>query len=283
MLIGLSAHGLPARIVLCQRCRIPRSPRQAFVQQREKLLPEALDYLLHEFNKACSDAKRYEGYRLFAVDGSTMAYNGTSDEDTYMSNSGNGVNQFHVNALFDLLNKVYIDAIVQPKPQANEAKAAWQMMERSAQFCKCILIGDRGYGAVNLMEHINRIPGAEYLIRIKNNLWKEIQHLPMTDLDVNITIQLRTMQTNADKEAYAKGEAKWIAGNTDKPYKEGKKKKPKTWDFESPYTMKIRIVRFKISDTTWETITTSLPRDKFPPAVLKYLYHLRWNVIPISE
>ena len=251
----------------------------AFVQQREKLLPEGIEYLFHEFNSACKDEKEYDGYRLLAVDGSTMTYNGTPAEDTFMPKHGtNGVNQFHVNALFDLLNKVYVDAVVQAKPNANEPKAAWQMMERSAQFCKCIMIGDRGYGGVNLIEHINRIPGAEYLIRIKNNLWKEIQDLPLTDLDIEITINLRTTQTNADKEAYAKGEAKWIAGITDKPYKVGKNKKPKTWDFETPYQLKVRIVRFKISENTWETIATSLPKDAFPPAVLKYLYHLRWGI-----
>lgn len=48
----------------------------AFVQQREKLLPEGLEYLFHEFNSACRDEKHYNGYRLFAVDGSTMTYKG---------------------------------------------------------------------------------------------------------------------------------------------------------------------------------------------------------------
>ena len=245
----------------------------AFVQQRDKLLPDALAYLLHEFNSVCSDTKLYNGYRLFAVDGSTMTYNGSPDDDTYMPKSGNGVNQYHVNAMYDLLNKTYADIIIQPKPNANEPQAAWQMMERLSLAEKTIMIADRGYGGVNLIEHINRIPNADYLIRVKNGLWKEIRDLPMMDLDINITINLRTTQTNADKEAYAKGDAKWVAGH-------GKYRKLQTaiWDFESPYQLTIRIVRFKISDDTWETIATSLPKDKFPPAVLKYLYHLRWGI-----
>ena len=95
----------------------------------------------------------------------------------------------------------------------------------------------------------------------------------MADLGIEITINLRTTQTNADKEAYASGDAKWVAGH-------GKYKKLQTatWDFESPYSLKVRIVRFKISENTWETIATSLPKDKFPPSVLKYLYHLRWGI-----
>lgn len=245
----------------------------AFVQQRDKLLPDALDYLLHEFNSVCYDVKLYNGHRLFAVDGSTMTYNGSPDDGTYVPKSGKGVNQFHVNAMYDLLNRVYADIIVQPKPHANEPEAAWKMMERLSLTDKTIMIADRGYGGVNLIEHINRIPNADYLIRVKNGLWKEIRDLPMADLDIEITINLRTTQTNADKEAYASGDAKWVAGH-------GKYKKLQTatWDFESPYSLKVRIVRFKISENTWETIATSLPKDKFPPSVLKYLYHLRWGI-----
>ena len=245
----------------------------AFVQQRDKLLPDALDYLLHEFNSVCYDVKLYNGYRLFSVDGSTMTYNGSPDDGTYVPKSGKGVNQFHVNAMYDLLNRVYADIIVQPKPHANEPEAAWKMMERLSLTDKTIMIADRGYGGVNLIEHINRIPNADYLIRVKNGLWKEIRDLPMVDLDIEITINLRTTQTNADKEAYASGDAKWVAGH-------GKYKKLQTatWDFESPYSLKVRIVRFKISENTWETIATSLPKDKFPPSVLKYLCHLRWGI-----
>lgn len=214
------------------------------------------------------------GYRLLAVDGTVMTYNGYEDQDTYMPNTGDGVNQYHVNALYDLLNRTYADALIQPNPEANEPKAAWQMMERTSMRMKSLLIGDRGYGAVNLIEHINRIRNADYLFRIKNNLWKEIHDLPLESFDIDIELNIRTTQPNEDKEAYASGEAKWIPGTgTHKPLKRPVR------DFESPYTVKVRVVRFRISDkddsSAWETIVTSLPRDQFPPSVLKYLYHLR--------
>ena len=51
----------------------------------------------------------------------------------------------------------------------------------------------------------------------------------MCDLDIIITINIRTTQTNDDKEAYANGEAKWVAGHG-----QYKKLKSATWDFESP-------------------------------------------------
>ena len=96
-----------------------------FVQQRGKLLPEALEDLFHAFNRACDDEKRYRGYRLLAVDGCTMTYARDPSQDTFMPKSGTeGVNQFHVNALYDLLSTTYADVIIQPKPEANGPKAA---------------------------------------------------------------------------------------------------------------------------------------------------------------
>ena len=250
----------------------------AFVQQRDKLLPEGLEALFHAFNDECcngkTDEKTYEGYRLLAVDGCTLTYNGFAGDDTFMENSGeDGVNQFHLNALFDLRNKVYVDALVQPNPNMNEPKAAWKMMERSVLNGDSIFIADRGYASINLIEHINRIDGAEYLIRIKNEQWKEMQSLPMAECDVDIVINLRTTQTNADKEAFAAGTAKYISG-------QGKhcRRKAVVWDFESPFSCEVRIVRFKITDDTYETIATSLPREQFPMAKIKKLYHMRWGI-----
>jgi IS4 transposase len=44
------------------------------------------------------------------------------------------------------------------------------------------------------------------------------------------------------------------------------------------YPIKLRVVRFKISDDSFETIITNLDSEKFPPNKIKELYHLRWGV-----
>lgn len=44
----------------------------AFVQQRDKILPFAFEFLLHEFNESFKQYKTYRGYRLLAVDGSDL-------------------------------------------------------------------------------------------------------------------------------------------------------------------------------------------------------------------
>lgn len=247
----------------------------AFVQQRDKLLPEAMEYLLHEFNSQCNDTKTYEGYHLYAVDGTDVNIAKNSDSDSYIENGQNeGYNQLHVNALYDLLNKTYVDAIIQPRPKMYEVKAAIDMIKRNSLSDKTILIADRGYGSMNLMEYIHRTKNLEYLIRVKNDYIKEIKALPMKELDTTITIELRTTQTNEDKLLYEQGKAKWIIG----PSKFGKEKKGVTWDFESPFTMTIRVVRFKITEDTYETIVTSLNRFAFPVSKIKELYHLRWGI-----
>ena len=44
------------------------------------------------------------------------------------------------------------------------------------------------------------------------------------------------------------------------------------------YPITFRVVRFKITDNTYETIITNLDSDKFPPKKIKELYHLRWGI-----
>ena len=247
----------------------------AFVQQRDKLLPEAMEYLLQEFNNLCNDTKTLYGYHIFAVDGSDVNIAKNPNADTYMPNGNNeGFNQFHVNALFDVLNKTYTDCIIQPRPKMNENRACIEMVERIKFSKKNLLLADRGYGAMNLFEHIHRADNIDYLIRVKNDFIKEIKALPMEELDTTVSFELRTTQTNADKKAFANGTAKQISGVS----KYGKYKKDVTWDFESPFHMTLRVVRFKITDDTYETIVTSLNRFEFTIRKIKELYHLRWGI-----
>ena len=252
--------------------------KSAFVQQRGKIRPDAFKHLLHQFNKSCNDTKTYKGYRLYACDGTvvTVATN-PANEETHIKGSRNavGYNQYHISALYDLLNKTYTDAIIKGVNFINEPQAAVEMINSLDLRGKGILICDRGYAALNLMEHCNRKDGLEYLIRVKESRWiKEVNNLPLEDLDTEVTIELRTTQTNKDKIDYRNGTAKYISGKS----KFGKNKSSRTWDFESPHKMTIRIVRFKITEDRYETIATSLDRFAFPAERIKELYNMRWGI-----
>jgi len=250
----------------------------AFVQQRDKILPDMFGYIFRQFTDQLPLDKTYRGYNLLAVDGSGVSLFTNEESDTYVENGTlEGYNAFHLNALYDLCNKIYLDAVIEPHPGA-EARAAWTMIDRR-HFEKAILMGDRGYSALNLLEHIHRRPGLEYLIRVKNGWISELKNLPMVDLDVDISFELRTTQRKEDLALYKQGKAKLIYA----PSKFGKPKKLEQWDFESPHQMTLRIVRFKLSDTedksnSYETIVTSLDRNQFPLEEIKKLYHIRWGI-----
>ncbi|MCC8024876.1 MAG: transposase [Clostridium sp.] len=78
-----------------------------------------------------------------------------------------GNNQLHLNALYDLSNRIYLDALVQPGSHPDEAGALIAMMKRSPIHEKTILIADRGYECYNIFAHAQE-KGWNYLIRIKD-------------------------------------------------------------------------------------------------------------------
>lgn len=98
----------------------------AFIQQREKIYPEAFEILFHDFNEKFPDFNTYNGYRRLACDGSDLNIpRNPNDNSTFfqVSSDDKGFNQLHLNSLYDLCNRRYIDAIVQPSRKENESRA----------------------------------------------------------------------------------------------------------------------------------------------------------------
>lgn len=142
------------------------------------------------------------------------------------------------------------------------------MMERSS-LDKVILVADRGYENYNVMAHaINK--GWKFVIRIKdissNGIASGIK-LPKSDtFDTDISITFTRRQTKESK-------------------KTGYKFMPTCQAFDylpvkskDTYTMKFRIVRFAISDGSYEVLATNLNRFDFSINELKEIYHLRWGI-----
>lgn len=246
----------------------------AFVQQRAKIKSDAFEYIFHEFNNRCTDAMTTDGYRLYALDGSDLNVPSNDNPYTHIAHLEKGYDMFHINALYDISNDIYSDIIIQPVLKTNEPGAAVQMVDRYYFPENSIILADRGYAALNLLEHINRKDNVDFLFRCKNDYISEIKRLPMVEFDKEISFELRTTQTNNDKEAYRNKKAKYISGKS----KFGKYKKSQSWDFESPYKITLRVLRFRLSTGEYETIITSLDRFRFPIEKIKELYHLRWGI-----
>lgn len=93
----------------------------------------------------------------------------------------------------------------------------------------------------------------------------------MLQLDCDISFTLTTTQTNADKEK------RYIFIQIPKKSKAGSKTRQARWDFPSPYSMRLRIVRFQLDSGEFETIATN-PPCSFSLEDIQELYHTRWDI-----
>ncbi|NOQ42020.1 MAG: IS4/IS5 family transposase, partial [Desulfuromusa sp.] len=118
----------------------------AFVQQRSKLKPDSFRHLFRRLVEELKDLKTFEGYRLLAFDGSDIHLSiNPKDSTTYYETSGKrGYNLMHLNALYDLQNKIYLDANLKPGKKQGERAALIEMIDRSKIEEKVLLLCDRG-------------------------------------------------------------------------------------------------------------------------------------------
>lgn len=273
MLIAMGGNSLNKEMLEAFEFDENLATTSAFIQRREKILPLAFEYLLHEFNNTCSHIKKYRGYRLLATDGSDLhTPTDPGDLDTYYQGSpdAKGYNLYHLNALYDLCNGLYVDALIQTSREGNEHKALINMVDRSQIHDNVIVICDRGYEGYNNLAHIEQ-KGWTYLIRIKDGAGGILSgcHPPRKeefDFYVNrILTRKQTKEVKANPQLY-----KYINQQAN-------------FDFLDLHTnlfypISFRIVRVKITEGCYETLITNLDRSQFPPEELKTLYHMRWGI-----
>ena len=243
--------------------------KSAFVQQRAKLSDNAFPNLLHAYNSMGNDSKTYRGFYLFSFDGTALNTARNPESETYFEKGG--YNQFLITALFDLCNYTYKDIEIKARPKQYEVRSAINLLSKTDLPPNSIVICDRLYATLNLIEHLNR-KGVKYLIRCKeSHTLTEINSLPDCECDVVCHRQIRTTQTKEDREAFKSGEAYYI-----QPYSNHNSELSR-WDFESPYNMTFRIVKVWIGNK-WEVLITNLSKESFSADSLKELYALRWGI-----
>ena len=245
----------------------------ALVQQRDKLLPCALEQLLNSFNNSFMHAKTYKGYRLLAVDGTSIStpYNPEDKDSHFQVRKRKGYNLLHINAMYDLYNQIYTDAIIQPRRNLDEYSAAAHMVDRSDITGKVLLIADRGYENYNLFAHAQE-KGWKYLVRVKDvnssGMLRSFD-LPSTDeFDVNINLIMTTKQTKETKKnshLY-----KFVPSTSRFDYLDSHN--------NTFYPISLRVLRIKITDSLYETLITNLEYEQFLPCDIKELYSLRWGI-----
>jgi len=274
LLLSMGGNSIYKELLEAQGYDANTATASAFVQQRDKILPFAFEFLLHEFTQSYSDIKTYKGFQLLAVDGSDLHIATDPDNtDTYFQNGPDkrGFNLLHLNAMYDLCNRLYLDSCIQARKCENEHKALTDMVDRSCIQGNVIVIADRGYECYNNFAHIER-KGWYYLIRVKDADSSGILsglHLPPTQ-EFDVTVR-RILTRKSTKEVKAHPEIyRYLANSA-------------TFDFldlhtDQFYPISLRVVRFKVADDTYETVITNLSQSDFSPVGLKELYRMRWGI-----
>ena len=275
LLVKMGGHALRDEMLDCTKHNKDLASVSAFVQQRNKLLPEALEYLFHRFTKACVKPRLYKGFRLLAVDGSDLQYTADpTDAQSYFpaTNGQMHYSVLHLNALYDLYSHCYLDAFIQKRRSWDERAALIQMIERLQSEIPSIIIADRGYESYNTLEHIARA-GMYYLIRVRdmNSIVSPLR-LPKGNFDLPVQLYLTRKQNKAVKALQSEhpGVYRFLPVNVNFDYL--------PLGSNEFYPVAFRVVRFTLSDGISETLITNLDGDLFPAEELKYLYHLRWGI-----
>ena len=252
----------------------------AFIQQRAKILPEAFECLFQYFTSKVDKNKLYHGLRMLAVDGSDLQIAANpNDPGSYYpgANGQKDYNLLHINAMYDLLQHTYTDAVIQKSRNEDESGALTDMVDRSG-IDRALLLADRNYESYNNLAHIQE-KGWYFLIRIKDNTNGIASGLTLPnedEYDVPFHIHLTRKQTNRVKQLLKdKNHYKSIASSQRFDYlpQTSRKHDPTTF-----YGLSFRIVRFPISETACETIITNLKAEEYPLPEIKRLYAMRWGI-----
>lgn len=273
MIIGMNGNSIRKALYEYFDYDVNAATNPAFCQQRAKLNENTFKHLFNAFTAATSKLKLHKDYRLLAIDGSALNIHHVPDSpDTYVKHTCNakGYSALHLNALYDLKNKLYADCLVQHGKAMNEYQALCDMVDRSSISSDVIVIGDRGYESYNVFAHVME-KGWKYLIRVKdkdsNGITKALD-LPETDeFDTTVTVQLS--RNNSKKTKASLPFHKFVPWSSQFDYLDNSL---------DHYTMTFRILRFKISEDTYRMVFTNLFADEFSFDEIDGLYSLRWGV-----
>lgn len=279
LMLQLESKSLPNEVLDFFDHKADTPTVSALIQQRNKINEVTYIALFNKFTQSClknlgESHGTFNGYHLIAVDGSDMNIRrNPSDDETFIA-EGKGFNAIHLNAMYDLLKHVYLDATIQGKNKVHERAAFNTMVDRYSASSPAIFIADRGYESYNTMAHVIE-KGQKFLIRVKDASSNGILNAYCFEpgpYDVDITTTLTKRRTKETTGVNA-GKYTILVPRT-------------SFDFLSldkdTCEISFRAVRFKVKCDTYVTVVTNLSREEFPADDIQRLYRLRWGIMPIS-
>ena len=282
LLLSMEGGTLKTELLDFFGCSAEAASSSAFVQQRKKINQEALPSLFRTFVRKADAIKTYKGLRLIAADGSDIQIPANPNHPDSFFPGTNGQSPYsmlHLDAMYDLLQRTYMDATLLGQRKTNERSALCAMVDRS-ELENVLLIADRGYEGFNLMAHIQE-KGWKYLIRIRDvassrGIASGLDLPDEKEFDLFVDLSLTTRQTKEVKLlCQSRNQYRIITGTAPFDFlpRDNRKHDPVVF-----YNLPFRIVRFQIAEDSYETVLTNLDAKAFPPLELKKLYHMRWGI-----
>jgi hypothetical protein len=228
--------------------------KSAFSQARKKLRYDAfvelnqiqVDYFYEHF-----ECKRWYGFRLLAVDGSTSQLPRTAEVAKHFGAwhpaQGDPCPLARVSQMFDVLNDVTLEALISPKETGERTLAArhFDHLTRSD-----LVLIDRGYPAFWLFALLVK-QGAQFCARMPLGGWQPVERFVASGLSEQTA--LLWPSSESIQECRSRG--------------------------LSPAPIKVRLMRVELDSGEVEVLATSLLDGvTYPTTVFKELYHQRWPV-----
>lgn len=241
---------------------LPRISKQAFSAARKKLLPAAfiaINKILIEEFYSNNKFNTFHGYRLIAVDGSTLQLpEGEAIKEKYgtCSNQKEGMSMSRISHAYDPLNGITLDAIMGPYKSCERTMAFDHILEiPPSNMAEDLYLFDRGYPFITLIF---------FLLFYKKNF--------VMRCSTGWLALVKKVLESGKKDVIIEINPKMLFGEKRKNFQ---KLLP---NICLKTIIKIRVLIIDLSTGEKEILITSLLDENiFEYKIFKDLYHLRWG------
>lgn len=243
----------------------------AFFNARMKFNSEALLTIMQDVTREeyedSAHLSKYNGYHIFAIDGSEFSLPATDETrlkyGTSKNHKGDNKNTVlsSVSTIYDCNNELFLDIKIKPY-RSSELLSAIEHVSFLKSFLpsneKNLILLDRNYSGIRLIDYMIE-KNQRFLVRLSSNRFKKETRL-LTDETPDKWINVTYTGTRANNY----------------------KKDPAFYDKITNTTYTLRFIKVKHTDNDEEEqidyYLTNLPEEDFSADSIYDLYHMRWKI-----
>ncbi len=189
--------------------------KQAFSKARYKISPHAFEDIFHlstDLFRFTNHTKTWEGYRVFAIDGSEIALDHNKNNKTEFGLKGGNQHAYpcaRLTAFYDVTNDLIVDAVF-TGISVGEREHAHRLLSSEALIngkgYKNLILFDRGYPSRELIYELED-KGLFYLIRCTHSFLACVNECPdgehiVSDIHKGRTVSLRVIKATSGEEPH---------------------------------------------------------------------------------